>query len=95
MSYHEEQGSKDIDLRPTHLLFGCTSRTVSYARELISVFMCCTQWVGFDTYLYRLGHYNCTVLIISERVIEREYKRPCLLGVVMFGGTIMCYPGRR
>ena len=46
-----------------HALFGCTSRTVSDARELVSVFMCYSQGDGCNTSLSRLGHYNCHLSI--------------------------------
>ena len=71
------------------------SITVSYAWELTSVSMCYSQGDGFNTSLSRLGHYNYTVPTVSVVVwVVVVYKRPCLLGMVMFGGTIMCYPGR-
>ena len=34
--------------------FGCTSRTVSYARELTSVYMCYSEGDGVNTSLSRL-----------------------------------------
>ena len=35
-------------------MFGCTSLTVSYARELTSIFICYPQGDGFNTSLSRL-----------------------------------------
>ena len=77
--------------RAALIVFGCTSRTVSYAWELTSVSMCYPQGDGFNTSLSRLLPDSDP---LEASVLERVYKRPCLLGVVMFGGTVMCYPGR-
>ena len=56
-------------------LFGCTSRTVSYARELISVSMCYSQGDGLDTSLSRFMYSTHVSLRVCIR--EREYKRLC------------------
>ena len=40
-----------LDIMWWHYLFGCTSGTVSYARELTSVSMCYLQGDGFNTSL--------------------------------------------
>ena len=50
-------------------MFGCTSRTVSYARELISVFMCYSQGGGFNTSWSRFMY--CTHASLSVCVRER------------------------
>ena len=71
-------------------IFGCTSRTVSYAWELTSVFICYRQGDGFNTSLSRLLP-DSDPLYWCRCVLERVYKRPYILGVVMFGGTVMCY----
>ena len=44
-------------------VFGCTSRTVSYARELISVSMCYSQGDGFNTSLSRFMY--CTDALVT------------------------------
>ena len=59
-------------------------RTVSYARELISLSMCYSQGDGFNTSLSRLGHYNCTVSTVTCRSVVRS----CLSGV---GGYVRWY----
>ena len=74
-------------------MFGCTSRTVSHARELISVSICYSQGDRFYTSLSRFMY--CTHASLPVCVSEREYKRLCLLCVVIFRGTVMCYPGRQ
>ena len=66
-------------------MFGRTSRTVLYARELTSVYICYSQGGGFNIPLSRL-------LSESVRNVVFSAERPCM---VMFGGTVMCYPGRR
>ena len=70
--------------------------TVSQLWELTSVSMCYSQGDGFNTSLSGLGYYNCTLPTVSVCFVV-VYKRPCvcLLRVVMFGGTVMCYTGRR
>ena len=50
----------------TREMFGCTSRTVSYARELISVSMCYSQGDGFNTSLSRFMY--CTHALLSSCV---------------------------
>ena len=70
------------------------SITVLHAWELTSVYMCYSQGDVFNTSLSRSLH--CTVPTVGVVVwFVVVYERPCLLGVVMFGGTIMCCPGRR
>ena len=60
-------------------MFGCTSRTVSYASELMSVSTCYLQGDGFHTSLSRLMYYThaslpgCVTYFLC--VLEREYKR--------------------
>ena len=71
-------------------LFGCTSRPVSYAWELISVSICYSQGDGFNTSLSRFMYSTHASLPVCIR--EREYKRLCLLCMVIFRGTVMCYP---
>ena len=80
-------------------MFRCTSRTVSYAWELISVSMYYSQGDGFDTslsmfmYCTHASLPGCVTYFLC--VLEREYKRLCLLCVVIFRSTVMCYPGRQ
>ena len=69
--------------------------TVSYAWELTSVSMCYSQRDGFNTSLFGLLYLDCTdgqsFGIIRCSVLHMV----CLPCVVVFGGTVMCYPGRR
>ena len=71
-------------------MFGYDSITVSYARELISVSMCYSQGDGFKTSMSRFMY--CT----HDLLPGLSYSLLCIvLGVVIFGGIVMCYPGRR
>ena len=59
-----------------------------------------SQRDGFNNSLSRLGHYNYTLPTVSYKLsvvvwFVVVYKRPQLLGVVVVGGTIMWYLGRR
>ena len=63
--------------------------TVSSARELTSVSMCYSQGGGFSTSLSRSLQLYCAH---SESIVLQTV---CLLCVVMFGGTVMPYLGRR
>ena len=73
-------------------MFGYDSITVSYAWELISVSMCYSHGDGFNTSLSRL----CTVPTTYLLVLYTECLDLCIVfGIVVFGGMVMCYPGRR
>ena len=75
-------------LKPPGGMIEYASITVSYAWELISVFMCYAQGDGFDTSLF--SYSNCTVPAVSVGQCSSCY----LVCIVIFGGTVMCYPGR-
>ena len=83
-------------------LFGYDSITVSYAWELISVSMCYSQRYGFNTSLSRLCTVPASLLLTSLTYLLTCLTCVCtgsgilcnVLGIVIFGGTVMCYPGR-
>ena len=73
-------------------MFGYDSITVSYAGKLISVSICYSQGDGFTTSLSRL----CTVPTSYLHLLDLLWCTECgILGVVVVGGMVMCYPGQR
>ena len=57
----------------------------------------CVTHRGRDSIPFCLRYYIALYpQSVSVCVLERKsIKRPCLLDLVMFGGMVMCYPGRR
>ena len=81
------------------MVFGYDSITVSYAWEFISVSMCYSQGDEFNTSLSTL----CTVptspclpVLLAPTCFGVRSGILCIvLGVVIFRGTVICYPERR
>ena len=67
-------------------MFGHAPKTVSYAWELTSVYMCYSQWGGFNTSLSRLFY-----LILYMQSVVNYLQTVCALVSVIF---VLLFPVR-
>ena len=68
-------------------MFAYDSITVSYARELTSVYMRYSQGDGVNTSMSRVMY--CTHVLVFGSVSIRDSS--CVMCMVIFHGTIICY----